>query len=58
MAEHNTFTKLMRVAVSNGNDYVTQSIKEYILKIVSLTNLTWQNNFLKLWGLFLYEEVT
>lgn len=32
MAEHNTFTKLRRIiAVSNGNDYVTQSIKEYIL---------------------------
>lgn len=40
MAEHNTFTKLRRVAVSNGNDYVTQLIKEYILKTVSLTNLT------------------
>lgn len=40
MAEHNTFTKFRRVLVSNGNDYVTQSIKEYILKTVSLTNLT------------------
>lgn len=40
MAEHNTFTKLRRVLVSNGNDYVTQSVNEYILKTVSLNNLT------------------
>lgn len=35
MAEYNTFTKLSRVAVNNGNDYVTQSIKEFILKSVT-----------------------